>query len=149
MKKKCIVTLTVRLNDNQKLYMPWLVWLSGWSARLWTKGSPVRFLVRAHAWVVSQIPSRGCMRGNHTLMFLSLSPWKKSKGKKKKLFWSVNSNSGIFSQKEYKQHAASLKFFYLVCFLVRTYTPTGYLYWVDVFFIALSLYINYFCFIFS
>ena len=29
--------------------------------------------IRAHAWVVSQVPSRGCARGNHTLMFLSLS----------------------------------------------------------------------------
>ena len=27
---------------------------------------------RAHAWVVGQVPSRGHMRGNHTLMFLSL-----------------------------------------------------------------------------
>ena len=33
----------------------------------------IRFLVRAHAWVVGQVPSRGHMRGNHTLMFLSLS----------------------------------------------------------------------------
>ena len=45
-------------------------WLS---TSLKTKGSPVRFPVRAHAWVVGQVPSRGCMRGNHTLMFLSLS----------------------------------------------------------------------------
>ena len=35
--------------------------------------SPVRFPVRAHAWVVGQVPSTGCMRGNHTLMFFSLS----------------------------------------------------------------------------
>ena len=26
---------------------------------------------RAHAWVVGQVPSRGCARGNHTLMFFS------------------------------------------------------------------------------
>ena len=32
----------------------------------------VQFPVRAHAWVVSQVPSRGHMRGNHTLMFPSL-----------------------------------------------------------------------------
>ena len=38
-----------------------------------TKGSPVQFPVRAHAWVAGQVPSKGCMRGNHTLMFLSLS----------------------------------------------------------------------------
>ena len=36
---------------------PWLVWLSGLSAGLQTKGSPVRFLVRAHAWVAGQVPS--------------------------------------------------------------------------------------------
>ena len=33
----------------------------------------VRFPVRAHTWVAGQDPSRGCVRGNHTLMFLSLS----------------------------------------------------------------------------
>ena len=33
----------------------------------------VQFPVRAPAWVAGQVPSRGCMRGNHTLMFLSLS----------------------------------------------------------------------------
>ena len=44
------------------------------STGLQTKGSPVRVPVRAHAWVVSQVPSRGHARGNHTLMFLYLSP---------------------------------------------------------------------------
>ena len=34
----------------------------------------VQFPVRAHVWVAGQVPSRGRMRGNHTLMFLSLSP---------------------------------------------------------------------------
>ena len=32
-----------------------------------------QFPVRAHAWVAGQGPSKGCARGNHTLMFLSLS----------------------------------------------------------------------------
>ena len=32
----------------------------------------VRFPVREHAWVAGQVPSRGSVRGNHTLMFLSL-----------------------------------------------------------------------------
>ena len=41
--------------------------------RLRTKGSLVRFPVRAHSWVVDQVPSGGHERGNHTLMFLSLS----------------------------------------------------------------------------
>ena len=39
---------------------------------LGTRQSPVQFTVRAHAWVVGQVPHRGCTRGNHTLMFLSL-----------------------------------------------------------------------------
>ena len=34
----------------------------------------VQFPVRAHAWVAAQVPSRGRTRGNHALMFLSLSP---------------------------------------------------------------------------
>ena len=53
--------------------LPWLVWLSGLSAGLQTKGLPVRFPVGAHTWVAGQVPSRGCVRGNHILMFLSLS----------------------------------------------------------------------------
>ena len=52
---------------------PWLVWLSGLSTSLRTKGSQVQFPVRAHTWVAGQVPSTGCARGNHTLMFLSLS----------------------------------------------------------------------------
>ena len=49
---------------------PWLVWLSGLRAGLQTKGFPVRFPVRAHVWVVGQVPSREYLRSNHTLMFL-------------------------------------------------------------------------------
>ena len=43
---------------------PWLVWLSGLSASLQTKGSPVQFLVRAHAWLGGQVPSWGHVSGN-------------------------------------------------------------------------------------
>ena len=64
--------------DLQSIYSrapePWLVWLSGLSASLRTKRLPVQFPVRAHAWVAGQVPGRGCGRGNHTLMFLSISP---------------------------------------------------------------------------
>ena len=35
---------------------PWLVWLSGLSAGLRTKGLLVQFPVRAHAWVAGQVP---------------------------------------------------------------------------------------------
>ena len=47
--------------------------LSGLRAGLWSKWSPVWFPVRAHAWVAGQVPRRGHGRGNHTLMFLSIS----------------------------------------------------------------------------
>ena len=39
--------------------LPWLVWLSGLSASLQTKGSPVRFPIKAHAWVSGQFPVGG------------------------------------------------------------------------------------------
>ena len=59
--------------DTRKCALqPWVVWLSGLSASLQIKASLVRFPVRAHAWVVDQVPSRGRVRGSHTL-FLSLS----------------------------------------------------------------------------
>ena len=38
--------------------------------QLQSERSPVPFTVRAHAWVVGQVPTRGHSRGNHTLMFL-------------------------------------------------------------------------------
>ena len=71
-------------NSKMKIYMTWLVWLSGLSASLRTKGSPVQFLIRAHTWVAGQVSSRGHGRGNHTLMFLSFpfslsSPLSKNK----------------------------------------------------------------------
>ena len=53
--------------------LPWLVWLSRLSAGLQSKGSLVRFPVRAPAWVMGQVPSKADMRGNHTFMFLFLS----------------------------------------------------------------------------
>ena len=61
------------ISNIKKVWVPWLVWLSGLSTGLQNKGSPVQFPVRAHTWVASQVPSRGHSRGNHTLMFLSLS----------------------------------------------------------------------------
>ena len=51
----------------------WLVWLTGLNTKLQTKQSLVLFPVRAHAWVAGQVPCRGSVRSNHTLMFLSLS----------------------------------------------------------------------------
>ena len=37
--------------------IPWLVWLSGLSVSLSVKRLPVRLPVRAHPWVVGQVPS--------------------------------------------------------------------------------------------
>ena len=58
--------------------LPWLLWLSGWSAGLQTERLLVRFLVRAHAWVGGRSPFGGTREATsqcffHTLMFLSLS----------------------------------------------------------------------------
>ena len=51
-----------------------LAGVAQWIERgLQTKGLPVLFPVRPHAWVIGQVPSSGCVRGNHTLIFLSLS----------------------------------------------------------------------------
>ena len=50
------------------------------SLKLWiehelqTKGSPVQFLVRAHAWVAGQVPSAGHERQPHIDVSLPLSP---------------------------------------------------------------------------
>ena len=49
------------------------MWLSGLSAGPRTKGLRVQFPVRAHVCVAGQVPSRGSMKGNHILIFLSLS----------------------------------------------------------------------------
>ena len=72
-----------------------MMWLSELSVGLRTKGSSVQFPVREHAWVAGQVPSRGCTRGNHTLVFLSLSfsvpsPLPKKKKVDKLGFLSVN-----------------------------------------------------------
>ena len=53
-----------------------LAGVAQWIERgLQTKWLPVQFPVRAHAWVVGQIPSRGCVRGQpHIDISLPLSP---------------------------------------------------------------------------
>ena len=43
----------------RKNKQPWLVWLSGLSAWLRTKGLPVPLPVRAHAWVAARSPAGG------------------------------------------------------------------------------------------
>ena len=63
----------IRTHRVKYLVWPWLVYLSGLSTGLRTKGLLVRFPVRAHAWVADQVPGGGGVRSNHTLMFLSLS----------------------------------------------------------------------------
>ena len=78
------------LSWKKILISPWLVWLTGLSAGLRTKGSPVRFPVRAHAWVAGQVPIRGsCERQPHIDVSLSSLPLslKKNKHLKDKKFW--------------------------------------------------------------
>ena len=70
-------------------FLPWLMCLSGLNTSLRTKRLLVQFPVRAHAWVVGQVPGKGRVRGNHTLVFLSLSfllPALLSKNKFLKIF---------------------------------------------------------------
>ena len=55
---------TYRSPTKVEYFLPGLVWLSGLSASLQTKGSPVQFLVRAHAWLGGQGPSWGHVSGN-------------------------------------------------------------------------------------
>ena len=99
--------------------MPWLVWLSGLSASLRTKGSPLRFPVRAHAWVAGQVPSGGCMRGNHTLMFLSLSfPFPSPSLKINK--WNLYKNSLVIA------YCLGLHIFSSFRYLLISVNPTQY-----------------------
>ena len=65
-------------------------WIECWP---WTKGSPVWFPVRAHAWAVGHVPSWGHVRDNHTLMFLSLSFSLPSPLSKNKYFLKISFSS--------------------------------------------------------
>ena len=69
----CTPMMNLKMLFKKSLYSV-LADVAQWiEPRLQTKGSLVWFPVRAHAWVVVQVPSGGHMWGNHTLMFLSLS----------------------------------------------------------------------------
>ena len=51
----------MKYERENKENQPWLVWLSGLSARLKTNGSLVQFPVRAPSWVAGQV--RSLVRG--------------------------------------------------------------------------------------
>ena len=61
-------------NTSTKRLGSWLVWLSGLSAGLRTKSSPVWFPVKEHAWVVGRVPGWGCVRGNQSMFLVYVSP---------------------------------------------------------------------------
>ena len=72
------ISLPFPLSENKSFFKKaglqlWLVWLNRLSTGLWTKWVTSRIPLGAHAWATGQVPSRGRARGNHTLMFLSLS----------------------------------------------------------------------------
>ena len=70
----CLKLLLEKLGEGNKGLEPWLVWLSGLSTGCKPKHHRFHSQSRhIHAWVVGQVPSRGHARGNHTLLFLSLS----------------------------------------------------------------------------
>ena len=66
----CLIVSTFK----RLLELPWLVWLSGLSTSLRTGRSQVWFPVRAHAWVLGQVPNLGRARGNQ-LIYLSCVHW--------------------------------------------------------------------------
>ena len=68
---RCLARLAGLLHQK-KLVQPWLVWLSGLSDVLQTKGLPVRFPVRVDAWVAVQAPIWGHVRGNKPHIDVSL-----------------------------------------------------------------------------
>ena len=56
--------------------MPWLVWLSGLSVLWESRELLVQFLVRAHAWVVGQVPRQGALEATtHRCFSPSLPPF--------------------------------------------------------------------------
>ena len=57
-------SFVMKKKRNKIAFQPGLVWLSGLSAGGKPKGSLVQFPVRAHAWVVGQVPSGGHVKGN-------------------------------------------------------------------------------------
>ena len=80
------------------MIQPWLLWLSGLSASLQTKGSLVQFPVREHASVVGQVPSWGhaTERQPHTNVSLPLSflsPHSKNKDVKSEALACFNDGS--------------------------------------------------------
>ena len=69
--------------ENTLGKLPWLVWLSGLSSGLQTKGPLVGFPIRAQAWVAGQVgpPSRGRSRGNKLFLYLFSLPFPLSQNK--------------------------------------------------------------------
>ena len=63
----CITVLNKWENHFKVEFVPWLLWLSGLGAGLWTKRMSVWFPVRAHARVAGQVPSCECVRGNQSI----------------------------------------------------------------------------------
>ena len=86
------------------------MWLSGLSARLQTERSQVRFPVRAHAWVVGQVPSWGCVRDSWSVYFSpSLSPSLPLFLKINKVFF-FNKKDSIWKYLKVKCHCACNSF---------------------------------------
>ena len=79
MNNKMAINTYLSISESKKQSKQlWLVWLSGLSAGLWTKGSQVLFPVRAHVWVPGSVPVELVQEATDqcfslTSMFLSLS----------------------------------------------------------------------------
>ena len=111
--KSCTYLTQDSASKNSHI-LPWLVWVSGLSTGLQTKGLLVRFPIRAHTWAAGQVPSRKHARGNQTLMFLSLVLLP---------FLSLKIINGIFKKKNC--HISSAQSRHAACgFLPDQHQPT-------------------------
>ena len=63
--------ISKKLHFKHILRQPWLVWPSYLGILPQSKRLPVRFLVRAHAWVAGSVPSRGMYERQPINVFFS------------------------------------------------------------------------------
>ena len=103
------------------------MWLNGLSTGLRNERLPVRFLVRARAWVAGQVPSWGCARGNKIDVSLTHGCFSPSLSPSLPLSLKVNK---IFKKRErgrrYKSNwNAELQDCYLPWFIFHLYILPG------------------------
>ena len=81
----------------------------------------VGFPVRAHAWVVGQVSSRGRMIGNHTLVFPSFSPSLPLSLKINKIFFKKGYTEEVILRKLYIQRYKGIKGTFRQLYIIDVY----------------------------